>query len=240
MILKASDSANVSLAGGLLLAAYLTHRCWTPPNPDLSESTNGLPKDEVAVSAEAIRLRSFVIVALWTMHILLTISYPETPVMLCPNPDNLARSIFTWSPYTAVVLTVILMAAPIRLLAFRQLGENFTFRLAKPKTLVTSGVYAYVQHPSYPTNWLVLMCNIMLLFRLDGVLGCAVPAQVARFGFWNVAVKVWPVLLAVFGGLGLCTIWTRVRDEEEMLREEFGTGWEEYNRKTARFVPGFF
>jgi protein-S-isoprenylcysteine O-methyltransferase Ste14 len=29
------------------------------------------------------------------------------------------------------------------------LGQNFTFRLAKPKTFITSGMYRYVQHPSY-------------------------------------------------------------------------------------------
>jgi len=132
------------------------------------------------------------------------------------------------------------MAAPIRLLAFRHLGQNFTFRLAKPTGLVKTGLYAYVQHPSYPTNWLIFVSNVALLLRLDGVLGCVLPSRAVRWGMGSGGVGVWPALLVGLGVLGLYGVWVRVNDEEAMLKREFGREWEEYHRRTARFIPGVF
>ena len=33
---------------------------------------------------------------------------------------------------------------------------------------------------------------------------------------------------------------TRIRQEEAMMKREFGKEWEEYHRETARLVPGVF
>ena len=38
----------------------------------------------------------------------------------------------------------------------------------------------------------------------------------------------------------LYVVWERVKDEEAMLKREIGTEWEEYHRRTARFIPGVF
>jgi len=134
----------------------------------------------------------------------------------------------------------IVVAAPIGLLAFRQLGQNFTFRLAKPKELVKTGLYSYVQHPSYPTNWLILASNVALLLRLDGILGCVLPSWVVSWAMWSGGFMVWPTLLIVLGLLGLYGIWVRVKDEEAMLKREFGKEWDEYHWRTKRFIPGVF
>src|SRR5271163_320525 len=139
------DLATVALAASFLLAAYLSYRSWTPPNPNPSGPTASLPKDDVGIGSGPIHARRFITLSLWIQHVLLTLFYPSPLTVLCPNPDNLSSSLFTWSPYTAVVLGIIGMAAPIRLLAFRHLGQNFTFRLAKPTGLVKTGLYAYVQ-----------------------------------------------------------------------------------------------
>lgn len=177
------------------------------------------------------------------LHILQTSFYPSPPALLCPNPGNLSSELFTWSPYTAAALIAIIAAAPIRLLAFRQLGRNFTFRLARPSSLVTGGLYAYVQHPSYPTNWVVLVGNIALLLRLDGVFGCVLPGWVVRSGMGmgmgnGQGIGVWPVFLGCFVVMVLWIVWVRVKDEEAMLKREFGREWEEYHGRTKRFVPG--
>ena len=227
--------ATLALAVSFLLVAYLTNRCWTPPNPSPLGPAASLPRDDLGVSPRAIKTRRLVDLVFWVLHTLFTVYYPFPPVMLCPCPENLSSSLFTWSPYTAFVLASILMAAPIRLLAFKQLGENFTFRLAKPKRLVKTGLYAYVQHPSYPTDWVVLTSNIAMLLRPDGVLGCVLPSR------WvSVGVKMWPVLLLLSGALGLGAIWVRVQNEEAMLKDHFESEWEEYSQRTKRFVPGLF
>ena len=135
---------------------------------------------------------------------------------------------------------VIVIAAPIRLLAFKQLGKSFTFVLAKPKALVKTGLYAYVQHPSYPTNWLILTSNTALLLSPHGVLGCILPSWVVNWGAGSGLVSFWSVLFVVTGFLGLFAIWVRVKDEEAMLKKKFGKEWEEYHRRTKRFIPGLF
>jgi protein-S-isoprenylcysteine O-methyltransferase Ste14 len=230
------DFAGISLAGCFLLAASLTYQCWTPPNPYPKDTAASLPKDTVGNNSSAVQVRRFIFASLWILHIITTFLYPSLPAMLCPYPDSLASSLFTWSPYSIAVLLVIGVAAPLRILAFRQLGQNFTFRLAKPVALVKTGLYGYVQHPSYSADWLVLTANMACLLRLDGVLGCMVPNWMMKC--W--ILMAWPVLIYCFAMIGLCGIWIRVKDEETMLKAEFGQEWEEYHRKTKRFIPGIF
>jgi protein-S-isoprenylcysteine O-methyltransferase Ste14 len=130
-----------------------------------------------------------------------------------------------------VGLGLIFVAAPIRLLAFKQLGRNFTFQLARPQGLVTTGMYAYVQHPSYVTNMAVLWGNLLMMVGPGGAAGCWMPSA---------AVKWMGVVLAVLCVIAVWGLSVRVRDEEEMLRREFGREWEEWHERTKRFVPGVF
>ncbi|KAK3381709.1 putative prenyl cysteine carboxyl methyltransferase [Podospora didyma] len=224
------DSATIGLAASSILAAYLSCRCWIPPNALSS----------VRADNRSIQI-AFTILASWILHILIILSYPSSPPqLLCPHPENLAKHLFTWTPYTAAMIGTVLVAAPIRLLAFRHLGKNFTFHVTKPKQLINTGPYAYVQHPSYPTNWLVTTANLALLWRPDGVLGCVLPSSVVRFAMGNGVVGVWPALLAAFGFFGGWAVWIRVKHEEGVLQKQFGSEWEEYHRKTARFIPWVF
>jgi protein-S-isoprenylcysteine O-methyltransferase Ste14 len=57
---------------------------------------------------------------------------------------------------------------------------------------------------------------------------------------WSGGLRVWPTLLVIIGVFGLFGVGTRVKDEEAMLKREFGREWEEYHRKTKRFIPGIF
>ena len=240
MLPSLPDPAALTLAISFLLAAYLTDRCWTPPNPDPSGPAASLPTDNTAVDPRAIQGKRYITSSLWILHMILTLFYPSPPTLLCPNPDNLSSSLFTWSSHTTSVLVIIVIAAPIRLLAFRHLGQNFTFRLAKPKELVKTGLYAYVQHPSYLPHWLIGASNVAFLLRLDGVLGCVLPSRAVRWGMGNGGFGAWPALLVGTAALGLYAVWVRVKDEETMLKKELGREWEEYHRLTARFIPGVF
>lgn len=77
-------------------------------------------------------------------------------------------------------IAVILVAAPLRLQAYAQLGKNFTFRLEKLDGIVRRGMYAYVRHPSYMTFVMIMMGNFFFWLRLDGVVSCFLPAAVMR------------------------------------------------------------
>lgn len=240
MSLTSPDPATLALAVSVLLAAYLTYRSLTPPNSNPLGHTESLPKDVVAPSPAIIQARRFIPIFLWIPHALITLFYPSPAAVLCPYSDNLSSFLFTWTSYTTVVLVIIVLAATIRLLAFRQLGQNFTFRLAKPQELITTGLYAYVQHPSYTTSWLVSVCNMALLLRLDGVVGCVLPSRAVRWLMGSGGIGIWPALLVLIGYLGLKGIGIRVKDEEAMLKREFGREWEEYHQNTKRFIPWVF
>ncbi len=124
----------------------------------------------------------------------------------------------------------------IRLHAFSSLGKEFTFRLRVPRKLVTTGVYSYIQHPSYTGKFMIVAANMALLQRVDAGLGCWFPGWVVgERGMW-----VWRV-----AGVGLMVVILRlgrkrVSEEENMLKESFGKEWEAWHGRTERFLPGLY
>jgi protein-S-isoprenylcysteine O-methyltransferase Ste14 len=154
------------------------------------------------------------------------------------SPAGINPDMISWSAATALPMAVILCAGlPLRLGPYSALGRNFTFALARPDRLTTTGIYKYVQHPSYVGLVLTLMGNAALLWRQDGVLSCWLsPAWMETLVRW----KMVEVFLDTGLVMGLWMLWKRTLEEEEMLKKAFGAEWEEWHAKTARFIPGIF
>jgi protein-S-isoprenylcysteine O-methyltransferase Ste14 len=219
-------------------AGYLAALCTTPPNPSPSQKDRHTTDriTWVAGAGATIARRTTLTVALY--HALLTVIPTYAPSRLhqvCPRPSNLNMSVFTWSPITTTSLFILLLGAYIRLSAFGGLGKNFTFHLAAPDQLVTSGVYRWMQHPSYTGQYLIGLGCVGVFLRWDAVPACWIREDIlarwAGYGHPVVAVvAVWSLIL----------LWVRVRDEEGMLRGQFGKRWEKWHRETPRFVPGLF
>lgn len=229
------STSTLSLAASYVLAACLTDNCFTPPNPIRDRSS----KDRAGVffaNPKVIAAARFMVILAWTYHILLLLTLPYPPQLLCPTPQNLSPITFTWNTYTVVFLMLSISAAAVRIAAFRHLGRSFTFQLTKPKKLVTGGPYRYVQHPSYPTLLLVVVNSGMaLLTRPDGIAGCFLPEFVVN---WEWTGTVWTAGFLLSIVISCVVMWIRVLDEEELLRKAFGEEWEVYHRKTKRFIPG--
>jgi protein-S-isoprenylcysteine O-methyltransferase Ste14 len=220
------------LIGALLLGAYISRICFRRPNPPPSDQHG---KDTALQISILPNLREYTFLGLAAGHILLAAKYPPMPSLLWPNPENLNAKYFIWSPYVKAWLGIIYVAGALRILAFNTLGENFTFELAKPTKLVTTGVYAYMQHPSYLPDGLITLANYALFANLDGWAGTFLPA-----GLVELWAKTKPLWLAASAVVWTVVISRRVREEEGMLREAFGKEWENWNRRTARFIPGIF
>ncbi|MGH6839731.1 MAG: methyltransferase family protein [Methylocella sp.] len=114
-------------------------------------------------------------------------------------------------------LGVVLFAAgsALRLWPVFVLGDRFSGLVAiQPgHTLVTSGVYGVIRHPSY----LGLLVNSLgwgLAFR-SGV------------GVLLAALMVPPLV-------------ARIRAEERLLRSEFGAEYDAYRARTSRLIPGLY
>ncbi|PYI00530.1 hypothetical protein BO78DRAFT_295680, partial [Aspergillus sclerotiicarbonarius CBS 121057] len=148
---------------------------------------------------------------------------------ICPHPTNLSPHLFAWTTTTTTLcLLSLVLGASLRLAAFKFLGRNFTFQLSQPDTLVTGGIYRFVQHPSYTGLWLLVAGYLGLIMRRDGAVACTMEASIlARLSGWGG----W-----VVGGLVSVLIpftVMRVRDEEAMLRAQFGQTWERWHARTA-------
>ncbi|CAL3970794.1 unnamed protein product [Diplocarpon coronariae] len=229
--METPDVSSVLLAFTTLVVTYLTLQCYTPPNhapvSDIEDRIFPVAGD-FFLSA---RRLAFAILGLY--HAILMLHPTSPPTLLCPNPSNLNPSLFTWSTYSVLCFGIVFIAAPIRLLAFAQLGKNFTFKLAEPQQLVTSGLYAYAQHPSYTAMAIVAITNWRMFERADGVVGCWMSAELVRSVWWDFAG--WGLIVVAFWMLSL-----RVMDEEKMLKRAFGKEWEVWHQKTKRFVPSVF
>lgn len=116
------------------------------------------------------------------------------------------------------VLTVAIAAASTWLVnaAARRLGKQWalTARVVEGHTLIQDGPYRFVRNPIYA-----------------GMFGMLVAT--------GLAVTQWiPLLVAIV--LFAVGTWIRVRSEERLLREAFGSEFEAYARKVPALIPGTY
>lgn len=231
-----ANISAVSLCLAILLSTYLTHLCSTPPNP---QPTNLHSHDRLGriTGSNPLAFRRLSMLSLCIYHAFLTLTFPSThsyaSIQLCPNPSHLNPVLFTWTTYTSVCLVLMIcLGAPLRLAAYTRLGRNFTFQLAVPDKLITTGLYKYMQHPSYSGQLIVLGANMALFARWDGGFGCWISGhRMERLEGWGWVVYSFLVVVAVVA------LTLRVKDEEKMLKEKFGKEWENWHLRTPRFIP---
>jgi protein-S-isoprenylcysteine O-methyltransferase Ste14 len=111
----------------------------------------------------------------------------------------------------APVLSIV--SAWIGLAAVRTLGRqwSYTARLVENHKLVTEGPYNAVRHPIYTAMFGKLLATNF------------------AFGHW--------IGLPVAGGIFVAGTLIRIRSEERLLREAFGTEYESYARRVPSFIP---
>jgi protein-S-isoprenylcysteine O-methyltransferase Ste14 len=118
-----------------------------------------------------------------------------------------------WPQVTIAGIVVIVLGAALRWWSILTLGRYFTFEVAVRSTqsVVQSGPYRFVRHPSYTA----------ILIMLLGV---------------GMALANWASLVAMLAG-GLIGLLYRVRVEERALVEALGQPYVDYRRHTKLFIP---
>ncbi|KAI0427278.1 hypothetical protein F5Y09DRAFT_316686 [Xylaria sp. FL1042] len=231
--------SQASLATAIGLSAAGIWAGTTPPNPspDKVPATGDSIRYAVNLQQKYGNIMYLTIGAAACQHIALVCTYPNVPNSLLrhASANGLNPALFTWSKDTAIPLAFILGGASLRLLSYGALGSNFTFGLREPDKLNTTGLYRYIQHPSY-SGILAMAVGILGLWgRADGIVSCLLPPA------WYAGLRqAEPVLLSLAFASLVSVISRRVRDEEAMLRGRFGKQWEDWHARTARFVPFLF
>jgi protein-S-isoprenylcysteine O-methyltransferase Ste14 len=117
---------------------------------------------------------------------------------------------------TLAGIVVFLLGAALRWWAIFTLGRYFTIEVAVRSTqsVVQSGPYRFVRHPSY-TGILIMLLGVGLVLAN------------------------WASLVAMLAG-GLIGLLYRVRVEERALVDALGQPYVDYMRHTKRFIPFMF
>ncbi|KAJ4986455.1 hypothetical protein SVAN01_08017 [Stagonosporopsis vannaccii] len=154
---------------------------------------------------------------------------------VCPTPQYLDPQLFTWTSTAIASLLFLYLGTYVRLQAYAQLGTNFTYRIAKPDQLITSGLYAHVRHPSYTGLLMVLLATYSLLLRQRGLVSCWTP--LIDKGKATDEKHAYLVPLVGFSCAIYMFMVRRVKEEEAMMEKEFGEKWREHKARTKKFVP---
>ncbi|KAG9247732.1 hypothetical protein BJ878DRAFT_140345 [Calycina marina] len=226
----------LSLTLFILVVTYVTSFCFTPPTLN-ADTLNEVNRKSIANRLLFYYSCNAIVLLTGTYHALLCFTYPAPPSILCPNPTNLSPKLFTWNFHTILCIALILVSGQILLLCFNKLGTTSNFQLTEPKKLITSGIYSWLQHPSYAADFVILLTNGALIQRRDGVAACLLQKNIVDGKKFEIVFQIGYLLTVVVGCWALAK---RVRNEESMLKRTFGTKWEEYHRHTKRFLPGVF
>jgi protein-S-isoprenylcysteine O-methyltransferase Ste14 len=126
-----------------------------------------------------------------------------------------ASGVLDWG-LAAVILGIAIASVWLVNSAARRLGKQWalTARLVKGHTLIQDGPYRFVRNPIYTGMLGMLLATGLAVGHWTALLGAAV--------------------------LFLAGTYIRVRSEERLLRQAFGSEFEAYERKVAALIPGVY
>ncbi|KAI0833834.1 hypothetical protein BC628DRAFT_1308518 [Trametes gibbosa] len=150
---------------------------------------------------------------------------PDVAPLLCPSSYDNLQPLAAITPRFLIGTVLTLSGGLIRLWSYQAMGELFTYEVVIKKThsLVTTGPYAYVRHPSYTGVILMLIGEHLMQFGDAGyVTYCGI-----KHTHFAVVVYSWP-LIALFGAVSL---YRRCTVEDAQLGEHFGVVWRNYSAR---------
>ena len=111
-----------------------------------------------------------------------------------------------------VGLILLLLSIPLAAWVHQTLGRSYSYALETKteQTLITSGPFSRVRHPLYSAHNIFNLGKVLLTLNIP---------------------------LIIIAILGVPLTYTRMRDEERMMIEQFGEEYKEYIRRTGRMFP---
>jgi len=137
---------------------------------------------------------------------------------------------FTWT--SMIGFSLVFIGGLGRIWCYRTLGRFFTFQVTirRGHTLIQTGPYAYVRHPSYTFAYILMVGLLFIQQRLIYFF----PNQ------WWVQILCGPAGILTLCIVIFISLRRRVKVEEQELSKAFGNEWTQYVSKTKQFLPGLF
>ncbi|KAI1791144.1 ICMT-domain-containing protein [Ganoderma leucocontextum] len=137
------------------------------------------------------------------------------------------------TPVSAIGTLLGIAGGLVRVWCHRALGRLFTWEMSVRENheLITNGLYSVVRHPSY-TGIVLVTCGNIIFLASKG-------SYFVEAGLWNTGAgrAVGCILSVYLTGLSL-VLCARARQEDVMLRKEFGARWDEWAKQTPwRVIP---
>ncbi|TFK49856.1 hypothetical protein OE88DRAFT_1662551 [Heliocybe sulcata] len=227
----------------LFIATAGLHRCLTNPNPPVPDEDLKRFSGYATFRQKAIIWwPSILKYGLWLgalceslvlicAHLHYEPYTSEVIATLAPSPSHIPRVRLTTSFIVGTALAVF--GSLIRYQCYVTLGKHFTYQLSfRPdQTLVTSGPYSWVRHPSY-SAFVVAFTGVCLCWFSEG-------SWLRECGVLNTVLGKLIVGLSLIGGLGLDYVCLfRPVNEDAAMRKQFGQQWDEWaSRVPYKLIP---
>jgi protein-S-isoprenylcysteine O-methyltransferase Ste14 len=223
----------------VLVASYICVRCYTSPNspPQFHRQPEKDTLMRTALGRFSFTFNRIAVVVFGPTYAYLALKHRNPDTInrsCCPNVDQVNFGAVQWTTFTTICLATIFVFGTMRIMAYRQLGRDFTYELAPPRKLITTGLYRYIRHPSYSAKVMVAIPLGLFFLRDDAAAACWLP---------NVAVQYRLLSLGIWGLKTIIAIRmkeSRVSEEEKMMEKEFGNEWRKYTKRTKKYIPFVF
>jgi protein-S-isoprenylcysteine O-methyltransferase Ste14 len=177
---------------------------------------------------------------------ILVYNYPNHPLLQQPIVARISRLLLSrinagaiqTSTASNIGAGMMITGALIRVLTYRYLGRLFTFSLSihRDHYLVTSGPYSIVRHPAY--TGLLIGNSGWFLWHLSRGSFFMSGLGLERTLLGKAAVGLWGV--STMGGILYATLG-RLREEDDVIKREFGKEWDEWARRVPyMLIPGIY
>ena len=168
----------------------------------LQKARKKIPRSEQHIS----RAETFLLGGLFVTMVLIPLIYTATRWL-----DFANYHLAGWVGWLGVLLLIGSIVIFAR--AHLDLKSNWSpsLEIYEKHTLITDGIYKYIRHPMYASQWLWVIAQILLLHN------------------WLAG----PIDLIFF----IPFYFLRVKTEEKMMINQFGEGYLKYMKKTGGVIP---
>ena len=147
--------------------------------------------------------------SLWLLYILITIGYALSFSIGATKIGRMNH----WDAFFAVGVVLTVIGLMIRIQSILTLKQYFTYSVAKvdDHKLIQTGLYKVIRHPGYLGQLIIFIGISISLSNWLSILAMTIPVVIG-YGY-------------------------RIKVEERFMRDQLGTDYLDYQKRTKRIIP---